>query len=274
MMVPLRGTLARGHLPLALVAGAGVCASLACEVNVRDGKASFGVFAAEATDEWTHHHPLAAGGRVEIVNLDGPVELSVGPVGSVEVHATITAKALTEATARDILSKGKIQEIAEPARVHVETVVPRGVHGSYEVRYEVRVPGDAQADISTTNGSLKANGLAGSLKVTAVNGRVELDEVDGAIDGVVTNRALTVKLARVTAGVRLEATHGRLSLELAAASGANLSARVVNGSIAVSELEVSGPTGRRIQSVEAALNGGGPELSLRATNGRIRVEGK
>jgi hypothetical protein len=232
------------------------------------------MFSAEATDEWTHHHPLAAGGRVEIVNLNGPVGLSAGPAGSVEVHATITAKALTEAAARDILSKGKIQEIAEPDRVHVETIVPRGVQGSYEVRYEVRVPGDAQADISTTNGLLKADGLAGRLKVTAVNGRVELDEVSGAIDGGVANGALTVKLARVTAGVRLETTNGRLSLELPAASKANLSARVVNGSISVMGLQVDEPKGRRIQNLEALLNGGGPDVVLRTTNGRISIEGK
>jgi len=257
-----------------LLAGVGVCASLACDVNVRDGKASFGVFSAEATDEWTHHYPLAGDGRVEIVNLNGPIELSAGADATVDVHATITAKALTDAGARDILARGKVQESAEPSRVHVETVMPRGVHGSYEVRYQVKLPVDAHAEISTTNGSLSADGLAGRLKVTGVNGKVALDHMSGTIDAVVANGSMTVKLARMTGAVRLDITNGRLAVELPATSEANLSARVVNGSIAISGLKADEPTGRRIQSVEAALNGGGPELSLRTTNGRISIDGK
>jgi Putative adhesin/Domain of Unknown Function (DUF748) len=256
---------------------AGLCllaGSVACDVNVRDGKASFGVFSAEATDDWTHRHPLAAGGRVEVVNINGPVELAAGPAGTVEVHATVTAKALTEAGARDILAKGNIQETAEPPRVRVETIIPRGVHGSYEVRYQVRLPADAQVDVSTTNGPLTADGLAGRLNVTGVNGKVVLDNMSGAIDAVVANGSMTVTLARLTAAVRLDITNGRLSVELPAASHANLSAHVVNGSLSVSGLQVEEPKGRRIQSLEALLNGGGPELNLRTTNGRISIDGK
>ena len=51
-------------LPLALLAGAGIVTSQAgCDVNVHDGKASLHLFSAEAKDEWTHHYPLATGGR-------------------------------------------------------------------------------------------------------------------------------------------------------------------------------------------------------------------
>ena len=60
-------------------------------------------------------------------------------------------------------SSGKeIQEVTEAGRIHIETIAPRGVHGSYEVRYAVRLPADAAANVSTTNGDLKAVGLAGT----------------------------------------------------------------------------------------------------------------
>ena len=260
---------------MVLLAGVGVVVGLvACDVHVHDGKASLGLFSAEATDEWTHRSPLAEGGRVEIININGPVTLSAGTAGTVEVHATISAKALTEAGAREILAKGTIQETNEPAHVRVETMSPRGIHGSYEVRYDVRVPADSQADISVTNGPLKADGLNGKLKATAVNGHVDLTSMSGAIDCVVANGSLAVELTRVTGDVRLELTNGRLSLELPASSKALLSARVVNGLLEVSGLPIEQPTGRRIRSLEAALNGGGPPIDLRTTNGRLTIEGK
>jgi hypothetical protein len=248
--------------------------SLACDVNVHNGKASVRMFSAEANDDWTHHYPLAAGGRVEVININGPTTVSSGPAGTVEVHATIVAKALTEGGAKDILSRGKIQETSGPAGVRVETMLPRGVRGTYEVTYDVRVPRDARTEISSTNGPLKAEGLTGRLNVTAVNGRTDLVDMEGAIDGVVANGSLVVKLARVTADVKLEITNGRLSLEIPAASKARLSARVINGALQVSGLPIEPPTGRRIRNVEATLNGGGPAIDLRATNGRLTIEGK
>ena len=246
----------------------------ACDVSIHEGKASFGVFSAKATDEWTHHYPLAAGGRVEILNLNGPIELAAGKSGAVDVHATITAKALTDSGAREILAGGKILENVDANHIRVETVIPRGVRGSYEVRYDIHTPADALVEFSTTNGSLKVDGLTGKTKATAVNGRVEMKNMGGAIDSVVATGALDVKLAEVSAPVRLEITNGRLSFELPSTSKATLSARIVNGAINVSGLEVDQPTGNRIKRLDALLNGGGPEMNLRATNGRISIQGK
>jgi hypothetical protein len=247
-----------------------------CDVNIHEGKASVGVFSAEATEEWTHQYPLAADGLFEIVNMNGPIVISPGGAGTVEVHASARAKTISDAGARDILAKGKIQEISEPGRVHIESVVPRGIPpgGSFVVSYDVRIPPGARVDVSSTNGSVKASGLDGKVKATAINGKVELENMGGAIDGVVANGSMTVHLSRVTAPVRLEVTNGSLVLDLPATTKANLSARVINGAFGVSGLTVAQPTGRRIKELETQLNGGGPEVATRVTNGRLSIEGK
>ena len=82
-----------------------------------------------------------------------------------------------------------------------------------------------------------------------------------------------MKLTNVTAPVRLETTNGRLTLELPKASRANLSARVVNGGLTVSGLPVQEQRGNRIRNLETVLNGGGPPIDLRATNGRMTITG-
>lgn len=246
-----------------------------CDIQVHEnGDVKVGMFSAQATEDWTRTYSLAAGGRIEVANLNGPIEVSEGAEGAnVEVHASIIAKALTDAGAKDILSKGRIEETTSPAGVKIETVVPRGVPGSYEVRYKIQVPPSVEAQVSTTNGSVKATGLTGKLKASVVNGPVELNGMTGALDAASVNGPVSVKLTNVTAPVRLETTNGRLSLELPKASRANLSARVVNGSLNVSGLSIQEESGKRIRNLETVLNGGGPTLDLRTTNGRITITG-
>jgi Toastrack DUF4097 len=275
-VVPFRELLSLRPGSFSWFVAAGLSASLAaaCDVNIHDGKASVGVLSSQARDEWTHRYQLTPGGRVEVVNINGPTRLMRGDAGGVEVHATMTAKALTEAGAREILQRGRVQETSEAGRVRVETMNPRAIHGSYQVEYDVRVPPDAQIDVSVTNGPLNASELDGRLKVVAVNGRVELSKMAGSLDAVVANGSLGVDLDRVTADVRLELTNGRLSLTFPSSSKATLTARVVNGSLDVSGLGVEASGGRRVRTLETSLNGGGPAIDVRATNGRLSIEAK
>jgi hypothetical protein len=42
----------------------------------------------------------------------------------------------------------------------------------------------------------------------------------------------------------------------------------------VTGLTTQEATGRRIRNLESVLNGGGPEIDVRVTNGRLTIEGK
>jgi hypothetical protein len=65
-----------------------------------------------------------------------------------------------------------------------------------------------------------------------------------------------------------------VALEIPKDSKATLNARSVNGGLRVTGLTASEPTGRRIRNLESVLNGGGPEIDVRVTNGRATIEGK
>jgi hypothetical protein len=261
----------------ALLAGLSVMAGslTGCDVQVREGgNVKFGIFSAQATQEWTRTYPLPAGGQIELANVNGPIEVIQGPAGSsVDVRADITAKALTDDGAKQILSNGRIDEAASSGRVKIETVVPSRIHGSYEVRYKVTVPPGVLAHVSTTNGSVSATGFTGTLKVSVVNGRIDLSDMGGALDLVNVNGSASVKLTNLSAPVRLETTNGSLTFELPKASKANLSARVVNGRMNVIGLDVAEQRGNRIRNLDTTLNGGGPQIELRTTNGRMSITG-
>ncbi len=123
------------------------------------------------------------------------------------------------------------------------------------------------------NGTLKADGLRGHVKAMVVNGGVELTDMSGTS----MRRPSTVMYRRrwreVTGPMRLESTNGRIALEIPKTAKATLNARSVNGGITVTGLTTDEGTGRRIRTLESHLNGGGPEIDLRVTNGRISITG-
>src|SRR5687767_8042202 len=86
----------------------GVCALGvlgACDVTIKDGDIKSVSMRHTASREWSRHYTLADGGRVEVVNPNGPIEVAVGPAGAVDVAAVLEAGGMTEARAQQHLSE-------------------------------------------------------------------------------------------------------------------------------------------------------------------------
>jgi len=255
---------------------AGVCAvtGLAgCDVTIKDGDVSFGQLHGRATQEFNRKYPLAPGGRVELVNSSGPVEVSAGPAGTVLIAAVLSARAMTDERAKEILSEARIEESTTPDHVKLTTVRGNRSRG-FQVNYKVVVPSEARVEITANDGTIKVDGVRGHVKAMSANGAIELSGLRGSVDAALVNGTILVKMAEVTAHVQLEGTNGRIALEVPKDTKAVLNARSVNGSLSVTGLTVQEPTGRRIRNLESVLNGGGPEINVRVTNGRVTIEGK
>jgi hypothetical protein len=260
-------------LPSALTVG--VCAAgvlSGCDVTIKDGDIKNVTVQARVTRDWTRHYPLAQGGRVEIVNASGPIEAVVGPAGAVDITAVLEAGAMTEARANEILNQVKIDESAAPDHVRVATARTGG-RGGLDIRFKVTLPADARLEMSGNNGTFKAANMHGHIKAMVVNGNVDLAGVRAGVDAAAVNGHVSVKMADTAGPMRLEATNGRIALEIPKTAKATLNARSVNGGITVTGLDTDEGTGRRIRTLESQLNGGGPEIDIRVTNGRIAITG-
>jgi DUF4097 and DUF4098 domain-containing protein YvlB len=246
-----------------------------CDVTIKDGDIKGVSMHAKVTQEWSRHYPLAAGGRVELVNPDGPIEAVVGPAGSVDVAVVMDAGAMTETRAKEVLTEFKIEESVASEHVRVATARTRGRRGvgDVDISYKVTLPADARLEMTGNNGTIKARGLRGHVKAMVVNGGIDLAAMTGTVDAASVNGSITANIAQVTGPIRLESTNGRIALELPKTAKATLNARSVNGGITVTGLTVEEGTGRRIRTLESQLNGGGPEIDLRVTNGRINITG-
>jgi Putative adhesin len=261
-------------LPSALTIGACALTVLsACDVTIKDGDVSFGQLHGRATQEFSRKYPLATGGRVELINSNGPVEVSAGPAGTVLVTAVLSARAMSDERAKDLLSGARIEESTTPDHVKLTTV--RGNRsGGFQVNYKVVVPAEARVEITANNGTIKVDGVRGHVKAMGTNGAIELSGLRGSVDAALVNGAILVKMADVTARIRLEGTNARIALEIPKDTKAMLNARSVNGGLTVTGLPAQETTGRRIRNLESVLNGGGPEIEVRVTNGRMTIEGK
>jgi hypothetical protein len=259
--------------PSALLAGVCALGILGgCDVTIKDGDIKNVTVQAKATREWTRHYALAQGGRVEIVNASGPIEAVAGPAGAVNITAVLEAGAMTEARANEILNEVKIEESAAPDHVRVAAVRARG-RGGLDVAFKVTLPADARLEMSGNNGTFRATDMRGHVKAMIVSGGVELAGLSGGVDAAAVNGHVSVKMAQITAPMRLEATNGRIALEILKTAKATLNARSVNGGITVTGLNIEDGAGRRIRTLESQLNGGGPEIDMRVTNGRINITG-
>jgi Toastrack DUF4097 len=262
---------------LALAAGLALLAlnAAACDISLGNGEFSLGA-SGRAADTWTHSYTVAEGGRVEVVNTNGTIEVEQSAGPTLEVTAERTAKAATDEDAKALLAKVRIDEAVTPESVRLETKAPKSYgRGGVEVKYFLKVPQGLRVAPHTSNGTITLTRLTNDIDASTTNGGIHGEELTGSVAASTTNGgiALTIK-GLGKAGVRAETTNGGVAVELPADAGADVAVQVTNGGIGLDNLrlETTGDQSRR--HVEGRLNGGGPRVELSTTNGGIRLTGK
>lgn len=258
----------RRALPLVLVL---VTATTGCDLVTAE-------FNAKESAEWRKSYQLAPGGRLEISNINGKIDVTPSADNTVEVVALKTARGATAEGAKAALERIEIREEAGASGIKIETKVSRANgmfhRGGSEVRYTVKVPASAEVKFTTVNGAIELTGLAGPIDAETTNGGIRAREVAGPIEASTTNGGVDVELTRVSSpGVNLSCTNGGIKLRLPSDARADISASVTNGGIGVTKaegmsLETMESSRRRL---EARLNGGGPSIRLSGTNGGIEI---
>ncbi len=251
-------------LPL-LVAASG------CDLALADYKQ-------KETAEWRRTYELQPGGRLEVSNVNGKIDVQPSSGNSVEVVAQKTAKGGSVEAAKQALERIEIVESVSPSSIRIETKIQRGVGmfgGGQEVHYTIKVPSSAEARFTTVNGGIELTGLKGRVNAETTNGGIKGHDISGSLDASTTNGGLEVELSEVaSSGVKLGCTNGGIDLRLPASSKATISARITNGGISTDGLQIeqTGESTRR--RLDGRLNGGGPRIDIDGTNGGIHISGR
>ena len=232
----------------------------------------------QATAEWTKSYPLAAGGRLEIDNVNGRIDVQGWDGATVDVRAERLGKGATPEEAKRMLDRIQIVEEVSGSRIRLQTKLTSATSwlgGGTEVRYSVKVPAGAELDVETVNGGIEITGTRGRVIAETTNGGVTARRIGGPIDASTTNGGVDVEVEAVTEpGIDLECTNGGISLRLPRDAKATLAASITNGGIDTNNLQIElvGKATRR--RLEGRLNGGGPRIALDGTNGGIRISAR
>jgi DUF4097 and DUF4098 domain-containing protein YvlB len=249
--------------------GLAVAASLAaCDVVVNTmegGKAT-------AADQWSRTFTLADNGQIEVVNVNGRIDVEGVDGATMDVRAEITVRAGTDEAARDLLKQVEIREENTNGRVRLETRYPKGLgRSNVNVKYTLRVPRAAGVIVETINGSIVVNQMAGRVRAETTNGGVEGRNLSGGVSASTTNGSVDMAVTALSPdGVTIETTNGSVVFRVPADAKGTISARCVNGGIKVSDLNVETTESSR-RRLDGTLNGGGPAIKLETVNGGIRL---
>jgi hypothetical protein len=252
----------------------------ACDIKVNpQGEVSLNINeGGRAEDEWTRQYRLSPGGRLEIVNVAGSIEARAATGSDVTVRAVRTVRSRSDEAARDALGNIQMLEEVAPGRVRVEAKAdqnpPPGSgapRSQIAIEYHLGVPPGLEVVLKTEHGAVNLENVQGTLSVSSTNGGINGRGLSGSLKAATVNGGIQVDLAAVTGDVELVTINGGVRVELPADVDAVIDARAVNGGVSIDERLPLTATERARLHVAGRLNDGGPQISLRTTNGGVRV---
>ncbi len=228
-------------------------------------------------------YDVHAGAMISLDNTNGAVEISASGDNRAHLHATKRVESWSSSSVTKGMRELQIVVTQDGGGLKIVTKYPHdsadsflswlaGEHVSYSVQYTLQVPRESNLQIETVNGHIAINDVSGGIKLETTNGSIEVERCRGTIDAETTNGHIRAELLNVTAGRRMhfETTNGGITVKVPRTFAASIDAANTNGSIST-DLPVTATSTHR-HALRGTVNGGGPELRLRTTNGGISIQ--
>jgi DUF4097 and DUF4098 domain-containing protein YvlB len=183
---------------------------------------------------------------LQIETRDGSVDLAAVN-GSVTIHSTDGAINASQLTGKIEIQSvdGAIVTDSLKGDVHLHST-----DGAITVTHF-----DGQCDVTSTDGALRAEGRFDSLRLVSTDGSVVARVAEGS---------------RMTSAWSIRTVDGSVNVLLPQSFQANINASTRDGHIKLAlPVTVQGEISQ--SRVQGTLNGGGPELTLKSTDGSIRL---
>jgi Putative adhesin len=226
------------------------------------------------TEEFHQTYTLAAGGRIELENINGSVHITGWDKNEVKVDAVKTAYS------KERLDQATIKVDASKDSVSIRTEYPDrdntwnndDQHNPASVEYTLTVPRSARLDeIKLINGSLDIQGVAGEVRAACINGRLAAHGLEGPTKLSNINGRTEAEFDRLGDSIELSSVNGSVELTLPSDSQAKLEASTVHGGI-------DNDFGLHVNNhqwvghdLRGELGNGGTRIKLSNVNGGIKI---
>ena len=253
-----------------------VSVGVACDVKVGKDGLSVDVVSGNANDEWTRTYTLPKGGRLEIVNVNGVIEVVPATGPQVEVIARREVRTRSDEEAKARLAKAEMVEDVGTDHVRIEMKPAErensfGPHGRVNIQYHVSVPPGLAISFRTENGAVRLENVQGRMTLASTNGPIVGRGLSGSVDASTVNGGIEIGLVGLDGDSKITTVNGPATLIVAAGVGAELEAEAVNGGVVTQDDLAITESDRTPRRVAGRLNKGGPKITVQTTNGGVRV---
>lgn len=210
-----------------------------------------------------------------VKNINGNIDIVGWDKGHIDLLVIKEAKSGRGYTAKEKLANLEVNIDRVSSGWEVYTVKNKSGWSkrmnNTRVSYELKVPHELLLDIRTTNGEVNVDDYEGDLRVGTTNGNLIAKSIRGSFEGGTTNGSIRVELLDYDGSdLKCTTTNGNVTLAVPGDIQADVTARTTNGTVKTDiPMEISGSISRN--KLNGKLNGGGPQITLRTTNGSIRI---
>ena len=204
---------------------------------------------------------------------NGGITVEAWDGNDIRVRAIVRGSAGSDERAREIA--GGVQVQASGGRISATGPArDRDRREWWSVSYRINVPRRNDLDLNANNGGITITGVNGNIRFDTTNGGVRLTDLGGRVTGSTRNGGLTVNLAGDRwdgDGITVETSNGGVTVAVPEGYNAQLETRTTNGGFRSDiPLTVQGELSSR-RGVSAQLGSGGPTVSVRTTNGGLKI---
>ncbi|OHB55091.1 MAG: hypothetical protein A2Y07_05500 [Planctomycetes bacterium GWF2_50_10] len=204
---------------------------------------------------------------------NGAIEVTGYSEGVCKLTAEVEVRAADQAKADEYVHKVvvRFERDGDTVKASVDRhEVPKDVYVS--VKFNAAVQAATGLELSSVNGSISTQGIAGAVRATTVNGSITTDVQAGDVKVSTVNGSIKLHFAKDSKASSIDGhtVNGSAFVNLPDGFGGSAKLNTVNGSIHSDvELTVKGKLGK---SVDAKIGTGTGRLDISTVNGSVRLE--
>lgn len=249
---------------------------------------------------WRWDGPVSSGQWFRIYNVNGPVNVTASPDGSVHVRAEKRVRNGGDASSVHyaVVRSGNGVTVCA-LWTDSATCDESGAHGNniqsedgnrrqnVEVSFDVQVPNGVRSGLTSVNGNIKAVGVSGQLSAHTVNGSVDAEQIGSPVSAKTVNGDITVSTSggpldaatvngsvhatlgqQGTSEMTFKSVNGTIDITTPSRFNADVNLSTVNGSI---DSRYSLNYDRRRHHADGVVGSGGAQVSATTVNGSIKL---
>jgi hypothetical protein len=221
-------------------------------------------------EEIRQTYQIAPGARVEIANLNGPLEIETVSGNTAEIYIVRSARSKADLEYRKII----VENTAALFRLYTEQREDENANNiTVRHRAVLKLPRPSALSVRNINGSARVGDVDGPVTLGNINGRLEVGQATEFAELSNINGSMEMTMARLgERGIRMRNMNGNINLRFLSEVNADIEVRSFNGTVnsSLSNLSVQ-RMGRA--NYRGQIGSGGTPITGSHINGVITIRG-